>query len=90
MRADVTSLLNRVEEPLTDVLVTLVNVIVLTEPRAKPSLASQIIVFVGSIYQAPTANYTITGAGYDITFTSAPPDGEPINIIRNLVAPSTP
>ena len=50
----------------------------------------QVIVFVGSIYQAPTTNYTITGAGYDITFSSAPPMGEPINIIRNLVAPATP
>ena len=50
----------------------------------------QVIVFVGSIYQAPTTNYSITGAGFDITFTSAPPSGEPINIIRNLVAPSTP
>ena len=54
------------------------------------SADDQVIVFVGSIYQAPTTNYTITGAGYNITFGSAPPDGEPINIIRNLVAPSTP
>lgn len=54
------------------------------------SANDQVIVFVGSIYQAPTTNYTITGSGYDITFTSAPPSGEPINIIRNLVAPATP
>jgi hypothetical protein len=54
------------------------------------SADDQVIVFVGSIYQAPTTNYTITGAGYDITFGSAPPDGEPINVIRNLVAPSQP
>lgn len=54
------------------------------------SANDQVIVFVGSIYQAPTTNYSITGSGYDITFTSAPPSGEPINIIRNLVAPATP
>lgn len=54
------------------------------------SADDQVIVFVGSIYQAPTTNYTITGAGYDITFGSAPPDGEPINVIRSLVAPSQP
>jgi hypothetical protein len=54
------------------------------------SANDQVIVFVGSIYQAPTTAYAITGGGYDITFTSAPPSGEPINIIRNLVAPATP
>lgn len=42
----------------------------------------QVIVFVGSIYQTPTAAYSITGAGNDdITFTSAPPSGEPISVI---------
>jgi hypothetical protein len=42
----------------------------------------QVIVFVGSIYQTPTAAYTITGGGLDdITFTSAPPVGEPISVI---------
>lgn len=50
----------------------------------------QVIVFVGSIYQAPGTAYSITGSGYDITFTSAPPSGEPINVIRNLVAPTQP
>lgn len=45
------------------------------------SLANQIIVFVGSIYQQPTTTYTVDG-GYDITFTSAPPDGVPINVIH--------
>jgi len=43
--------------------------------------ASQIIVFVGSIYQIPVTNYTVNG-GYDITFTSAPPDTMPINVIH--------
>lgn len=46
------------------------------------SLATQIIVFVGSIYQDPTTAYTVDG-GFDITFTSAPPDGEPISVIHS-------
>jgi len=42
----------------------------------------QVIVFVGSIYQTPTTAYTITGGGLDdITFSSAPPVGEPISVI---------
>ena len=42
----------------------------------------QVIVFLGSIYQTPTTAYTITGGGNDdITFTSAPPQGEPISVI---------
>ena len=42
----------------------------------------QVIVFVGSIYQTPTTAYSITGGGNDdITFTSAPPVGEPISVI---------
>jgi hypothetical protein len=40
-----------------------------------------ITVFVGSIYQQPTITYTVNG-GYDITFTSAPPSGVPINVIH--------
>jgi len=44
----------------------------------------QVIVFVGSIYQTPTTAYTITGGGLDdITFTSAPPVGEPISVIQS-------
>lgn len=54
------------------------------------SADDQVIVFIGSIYQAPTTNYTITGAGYDITFSSAPPSGEPVNVIRSIVAPTSP
>ena len=46
------------------------------------SLATQLIVFVGSIYQTPTSAYTVNG-GYDITFTSAPPSGEPISVIHS-------
>jgi len=45
--------------------------------------ATQILVFVGNIYQMPTTNYTVAGT-YDITFTSAPPSGMPINVIHNL------
>jgi hypothetical protein len=43
--------------------------------------AQYITVFVGSIYQQPAITYTVDG-GYDITFTSAPPDGVPINVIH--------
>lgn len=46
------------------------------------SNADEIIVFVGSLYQIPVTNYTVDG-GYDITFTSAPPDGVPINVIHS-------
>jgi len=48
------------------------------------SLETQIIVFVGSIYQDPTTAYTVDG-GFDITFTSPPPDGEPISVIHSSV-----
>lgn len=46
------------------------------------SQAQDIIVFVGSIYQEPTTAYTVDG-GFDITFTSAPPNDVPINIIHS-------
>ena len=46
------------------------------------SQETQIIVFVGSIYQDPTTAYTVNG-GFDITFTSAPPSGEPISVIHS-------
>ena len=46
------------------------------------SQSTQIIVFVGSIYETPTAAYTVNG-GYDITFTSAPPSSEPISVIHS-------
>lgn len=54
------------------------TVFTMSEPE---SIAEQIIVFVGSIYQQPTTTYTVDG-GYDITFTSAPPIGVPINVIH--------
>ena len=43
---------------------------------------TQIIVFLGSIYQDPLTAYTVNG-GFDITFTSTPPDGEPISVIHS-------
>ena len=42
--------------------------------------ADEVIVFVGSLYQIPTTNYTVTN--YNIDFTSAPPAGVPINVIH--------
>jgi hypothetical protein len=48
----------------------------------REDFTSQIIVFVGSIYQDPTTAYTVDG-GFDITFTSAPPSGEPISVIHS-------
>jgi hypothetical protein len=44
-------------------------------------IAENIIVFVGSIYQDPATSYTVDG-GYDIEFTSAPPNTVPINVIH--------
>lgn len=46
------------------------------------ALATQVIVFVGSIYQDSASAYTVNG-GYDITFTSPPPNGEPISVIHS-------
>jgi hypothetical protein len=45
------------------------------------STTTQVIVFVGSIYQDPVSAYTVNG-GFDITFTSAPPNTVPINVIH--------
>lgn len=42
--------------------------------------ADEVIVFVGSLYQIPSTNYTVTN--YNIDFTSAPPSGIPINVIH--------
>lgn len=42
--------------------------------------ATQIMVFVGSLYQIATTNYTVSG--YDITFTSAPPLNASIIVIH--------
>lgn len=49
------------------------------------SNADSIIVFVGNLYQIPTTNYTVNGS-VTITFTSAPPDGVPINVVHSTTA----
>lgn len=54
------------------------TVFTMSEPESD---ATQIMVFIGSIYQQATTTYTVNG-GYDITFTSAPPSGVPINVIH--------
>ena len=54
------------------------TVFTMSETESDPT---QLIVFVGSIYQIPTTNYTVDG-GYDITFTSPPPLGITINVIH--------
>lgn len=46
------------------------------------SSETQIIVFIGSIYQDPATAYTVDG-GFDITFTTAPPNGTVINVIHS-------
>lgn len=43
--------------------------------------ADQIQVFVGSIYQVPTVNYTLNLAGTYLEFQSPPPNGMPITVI---------
>jgi hypothetical protein len=43
--------------------------------------ATQIMVFVGSIYQDPATAYTVDG-GFNITITSTPPIDIPINVIH--------
>ena len=45
------------------------------------SSATDIMVFVGSIYQEPTTAYTVSGT-LVISFTSAPPNTVPINVIH--------
>jgi hypothetical protein len=55
------------------------TVFTMSVPEAQ---TTQLMVFVGSIYQDPYSAYTVDG-GFDITFTSAPPDGEPISVIHS-------
>jgi hypothetical protein len=45
------------------------------------TVETQIMVFVGSIYQDPDTAYTVDG-GFDITFTTAPPNTVPISVIH--------
>jgi len=44
--------------------------------------AKHLLVFVNGIYQTPITNYTVFG--FDITFTSVIPTGEPITIIHGM------
>lgn len=44
--------------------------------------ADEIMVFVGSLYQTPVTNYTVDGS-VNITFSSAPPAGVPVNVIHS-------
>ena len=53
----------------------------------EPSHARQIMVFIGSVFQDYTTAYTILED--DITFTSAPPTGETINVIHGLGSTDT-
>lgn len=46
--------------------------------------ATEILVFIGSVYQEPTTVYSITGGGNDITFTEAVPSGLSINVIHGF------
>lgn len=48
------------------------------------SIETQIIVFVGSIYQDPETAYSVDG-GFDLTFSSPPPADEPISVIHSAV-----
>lgn len=43
---------------------------------------TDVLIFIGGVYQIPTTNYTVSGT--DITFTSAPPNLETINVVHNL------
>lgn len=45
-----------------------------------PTAINQLTVYVGSLFQIPATNYTVSGA--DITFTSAPPLNAPISIVH--------
>lgn len=53
----------------------------------EPLHAKQIMVFIGSVYQDYTTSYTTTAD--EITFTSAPPNGEVINVIHKLASTDT-
>jgi hypothetical protein len=47
-----------------------------------PTAIDTLLVFVGSIFQIPTTNYTVSGT--DIIFTSAPPLGVTISIVHTI------
>jgi hypothetical protein len=45
--------------------------------------ATQVMVYVGSLYQQAVTSYTVSG-GLDIVFSEAPPAGVPINAIHAI------
>lgn len=47
------------------------------------SIPTQIMVYVGSLYQQAVTSYTVDGS-FDLTFSEAPPAGVPINVIHTL------
>jgi len=49
---------------------------------AEQSGVNQVMVFIGGVHQDPATAYTISAD--EITFTSAPPNGEAINVILDL------
>lgn len=53
----------------------------------EPTQAKQIMVFIGSVFQDYTTAYTVNQD--EITFTSAPPNGETINIFHRLSSTDT-
>ena len=53
----------------------------------EPSHAKQLLVFIGSVFQDYTTAYTITAD--EITFTSAPPNGETINVFHRISSTDT-
>jgi len=48
------------------------------------TVATQVLVFVGSIYQDAATVYSVNGT-FDITFSTAPPNQEPITVIHTGV-----
>jgi len=53
----------------------------------EPAHETQIMVFIGSVYQDPFTAYSLLED--DITFTSVPPTGETINIIHGMNSTDT-
>ena len=53
----------------------------------EPTHETQIMVFIGSVYQDPFSAYSILED--DITFTSVPPVGETINVIHGMNSTDT-
>lgn len=51
--------------------------------------ATEILVFVGSVYQQPDTVYSVTGSGNDVTFTEAVPAGMEINVIHGFATVGT-